>query len=271
MTVSDAAGRAIATAGQAVIIAGGTVVIAILGLAIAGIPMVTIMGIGSAVVVAVMVLATITLLPALLGFAGHRIDRYRVFRAQHDRVDEGVDLVPVGRRRGPPPVAVPDRQPRRPAHAGPAAHCSSASARPTRAPMPHDSTQRQAYDLVADAYGPGRQRPAAAGRRVRRPGRRRPGRARPSPARTASSSSPRPRSAPTGDAAIVPVIPTTGPQDEGTSELIHHLRDDVLPTVEHADGPRRRPDRHVRRHVRPGRRPGCRGSSGPSSGCRSCC
>ena len=76
LTVEDAAGRAIATAGQAVLIAGVTVVIAICGLAVAGIPLVTFMGLGAAIVVAVMVLAALTLLPALIGFAGHNIDRF---------------------------------------------------------------------------------------------------------------------------------------------------------------------------------------------------
>ena len=78
LTVEDAAGRSIATAGQAVIVAGGTVVIAILGLAIAGIPLVTFMGVGAAIVVAVMVVAAVTLLPAMIGFAGHNIDRFGI-------------------------------------------------------------------------------------------------------------------------------------------------------------------------------------------------
>nr|MSZ90107.1 MMPL family transporter [Actinomycetota bacterium] len=78
LTVEDASGRAIATAGQAVVIAGGTVVIAICGLAVAGIPIITFMGIGAAVVVAVMVISSLTLLPALMGFAGHNIDRFGI-------------------------------------------------------------------------------------------------------------------------------------------------------------------------------------------------
>ncbi|MEX1165115.1 MAG: MMPL family transporter, partial [Nitriliruptor sp.] len=73
--VMDSIGRATATAGQAVVFAGGTVIIAIGGLVVAGIPAATIMGASAAIVVAVMVLASITLLPALLGFAGAGIDR----------------------------------------------------------------------------------------------------------------------------------------------------------------------------------------------------
>ena len=78
MTVEESAGHANATAGMAVVFAGTTVVIAICGLAVAGIPMVTTMGFASAVVVAVSVLAAVTLLPALLGLAGTRINSLRL-------------------------------------------------------------------------------------------------------------------------------------------------------------------------------------------------
>ncbi len=62
-----------ATAGQAVVVAGGTVVVAILGLQLAGIPFVAALGYSASVVVAVAVIVAITLLPALLGFAGPRL------------------------------------------------------------------------------------------------------------------------------------------------------------------------------------------------------
>jgi uncharacterized membrane protein YdfJ with MMPL/SSD domain len=71
MTVEESAGRAVATAGQAVIFAGGTVVIAILGLAVAGVPFMTAAGVATSVIVAIMVVASVTLLPALLGVSGH--------------------------------------------------------------------------------------------------------------------------------------------------------------------------------------------------------
>jgi RND superfamily putative drug exporter len=230
MTVAESAARAIATAGQAVIIAGGTVVIAILGLAISGMPMVTIMGLGSAIVVGVMVLATVTLLPALLGFAGHRIDRFSVFRTHHDHA--GKESVwsrwgaAVARRPWPyllaslavllalaaPLVSMRFGQ----TDAG------------TAAP---ESTQRQAYDIVADAYGPGVNGPlllaiesgdqAVVDRVVEAV----------SGEEGVLIVAP-PQISPEGDAAIVPVIPTTGPQEVGTSKLIHHLRSDMLPTID---------------------------------------
>ena len=78
LTVEDAAGRALATAGSAVLFAGITVMIAICGLAIAGIPLVTVMGLTAGLTVAVMVAVALTLLPALLGFAGHKIDSVRL-------------------------------------------------------------------------------------------------------------------------------------------------------------------------------------------------
>ncbi|HKY68964.1 MAG TPA: MMPL family transporter, partial [Acidimicrobiales bacterium] len=78
MDVEEAAGVALATAGQAVLFAGTTVVIAILGLGIAGIPYVTRLGITAAVTVAIMILAALTVLPALLGLVGRRIDSLRV-------------------------------------------------------------------------------------------------------------------------------------------------------------------------------------------------
>ena len=78
MSVEDAAGWANATAGQAVVFAGLTVVVAILGLQLSGLPAVTAMGYACAIVVLVSVLVAVTLLPAFLGFAGHKIDRLKV-------------------------------------------------------------------------------------------------------------------------------------------------------------------------------------------------
>ena len=80
MSIEESVGRAVATAGQAVIFAGGTVVIAILGLALAGVPFMTAAGVATSVVVLIMVLASVTLLPALLGISGHWIDRLGIHR-----------------------------------------------------------------------------------------------------------------------------------------------------------------------------------------------
>ena len=87
MTVHDSAGHANGTSGMAVVFAGTTVVIAICGLAVAGIPMVTAMGFASAVVVAVSVVAAITLLPALLGVAGTKINSLRLPWVKRNQVE----------------------------------------------------------------------------------------------------------------------------------------------------------------------------------------
>ena len=76
LTVEEAAARANATAGSAVVFAGGTVVIAISGLAVVDIPFLTTIGLATAGVVGIAVLVAVSLIPALLGFAGTNIDRW---------------------------------------------------------------------------------------------------------------------------------------------------------------------------------------------------
>jgi RND superfamily putative drug exporter len=71
--VAESVARAVATAGSAVVFAGLTVMIALVGLGVAGIPFLTVMGVAAAVGVGVAVLVSLTLLPALLGFAGERL------------------------------------------------------------------------------------------------------------------------------------------------------------------------------------------------------
>ncbi|MFI2779437.1 MMPL family transporter [Streptomyces sp. ALB3] len=73
MEGEEAAGRAAGTAGSAVVFAGATVVIALAGLAVAGVPFLTVMGLAAAATVALAVLVSLTLLPAVLGFAGTRV------------------------------------------------------------------------------------------------------------------------------------------------------------------------------------------------------
>jgi uncharacterized membrane protein YdfJ with MMPL/SSD domain len=73
MAMNDSIANAVATSGSAIVFAGGTVVIALLSLAVAGIPLVTALGIASAVGVVMAVLGSISLLPALLGLLKHRI------------------------------------------------------------------------------------------------------------------------------------------------------------------------------------------------------
>jgi uncharacterized membrane protein YdfJ with MMPL/SSD domain len=74
----EAIATAVSTSGTAIVFAGGTVVIALVSLLVAGIPLVTSLGYASAFAVITAVLASITLLPAVLSAAGRHIDSVRV-------------------------------------------------------------------------------------------------------------------------------------------------------------------------------------------------
>jgi RND superfamily putative drug exporter len=96
MTPREAAARATATAGSAVVFAGLTVIIALVGLTVVNIPFLTVMGLAAAGTVAIAMLIAITLLPAILGFAGHRVGRHnRVLDARPRRRPEGADTLSV--------------------------------------------------------------------------------------------------------------------------------------------------------------------------------
>jgi RND superfamily putative drug exporter len=237
LTVEDAIGRSIATAGQAVLIAGTTVVIAICGLAVAGIPLVTFMGIGAAIVVAVMVVASLTLLPALMGFAGHNIDRFGLPgttpKVEAGTVDEHghyhgwarwahhVSRHPVVYLLGSLALVLVLAMPARHMRLG----LTDASQDPP------SSTLRQSYDLLATGFGPGFNGPlilavdltapnaeAALPRLVSAV------KADPDVVRVAP-----PTLSPTGDTAVVQVTPRSSPQDVHTTDLVNRLRADVIP------------------------------------------
>jgi RND superfamily putative drug exporter len=233
MTVEESAGRAIATAGAAVLFAGTTVVIAIAGLAIAGIRDVTLMGLMSGLTVAVMVAIALTLLPALLGFAGHRIDALRV---PGMRAGAGVSTrETMWHRWGRQVSAHPWRYlvgslvvlglltaPVFSMRLGMADNGAS----------PKSLTTRRSYDLLAQGFGPGFNGPlllsvVTNGTPVRDL----------APLSAAIAAAPGVRSvAPlqanaAGTAAVLRVIPTTSPQDAATTKLVNRLRNDVIPTA----------------------------------------
>jgi RND superfamily putative drug exporter len=221
------------TAGRAVVFAGGTVVISIFGLVLMGRDYLWGVALATSLAVTAMVIASITVLPALLGFAGRSIDRLRMPWFRHD-----VD----GRR------TVSWRWSRvvqrRPLVAGLAALAVllvlAAPAVDLRMGMPDagngptDLTSRRAYDLMSDSFGPGANGPLlvavdlaggegggaeAAIDRITAGARATGGVAAVLPPAVNDA----------GDAAVVTVIPTTGPQAEATEDLVHALRDDVLP------------------------------------------
>ncbi|MFE5405752.1 MMPL family transporter [Streptomyces sp. NPDC056580] len=156
----DAAGRAVGTAGSAVVFAGLTVVIALVGLSVVNIPMLTKMGVAAAGTVAIAVLIALTLIPALLGYAGRRIKP----------AGEKSRLLGGGRtpkRPGRPNMGTrwASFVVRRPvavlllgviglgAAAVPAA--SLELGLPDDGSQPVSTTQRRAYDLLSDGFGPG--------------------------------------------------------------------------------------------------------------------
>ncbi|WP_371801151.1 MMPL family transporter [Streptomyces sp. NBC_01732] len=156
----DAAGRALGTAGSTVVFAGLTVVIALAGLAVVDIPLLTKMGVAAAGTVVLAVLVALTLVPALLGIAGRRIKAPRTrHKAARAGAAEGAEAVRnMGSRwaafviRRPVPVLV----------VGMVALCAlavpAASLQlglPDEGSQPESTTQRRAYDLISENFGPG--------------------------------------------------------------------------------------------------------------------
>jgi len=231
MTVEESAGRAVATAGQAVLFAGGTVVIAILGLAVAGVPALTAAGIATSVIVAIMVTASVTLLPALLGLAGHRINRAAFGRA---RTADGPKVSMRWMRWGKHVsshawlyvVAVSVLLL---AVAAPALALRMGS--PDAGTLPETRTERQAYDLVAEGFGPGINGPLVIAVDISQD----PSVTQPLFDAIASDAGIADVAAPqvnTGaGVATLLAYPTTAPQDGATLDTIKRLRADVFPAV----------------------------------------
>src|SRR5215204_3625665 len=163
MEVRESVARATATAGGAVLFAGGTVVIALVSLLASGIPFVGTMGYAAAVAVVVAVLAAITLLPALLGALGLRINSLRVKlgRTHPDdhqphgwaRWARGVVARPWRSLAASIAILVVLAVPVLNLHLG-----SSDNGE-----LPKDTTARQAYDLIAEGFGPGAKGPLLIG------------------------------------------------------------------------------------------------------------
>ncbi|MFI1104337.1 MMPL family transporter [Streptomyces melanogenes] len=241
----EAAGQAVATAGRPVVFAGGTVVVSILGMAVANVPFMTVGGFAVSIVVLTMVLASVTLLPAFLGAAGPRLARAgRIVRALQNRKPgrlarrrdpaAGAAHAPGWRRwighvsRHPVPYAV-----------GAAGLLLTATlpvlglrvGLPDDGSLPPSRTERRAYDLVAEGFGPGTNGPLViAADPSGDPGvvdrlvatvAADPGIASVAPTHIDRA---------TGIATFV-VFPTTSPQDKATADTIARLRTDVLPTA----------------------------------------
>ncbi len=225
---------AIDTAGRAVLFAGCTVVISLAGMLLIGIDFVQGLGLAAASVVAVTMVASVTLLPAILGFVGRNIDRLSI---------PGLGRRAHGSRQGfwfrwsrflqrhPWPSAVLGLL-LLVAMALPVFSMRLGSSDESN--LPETMTVRRAYDLKAEGFGAGASGPLLLVAEL------------PSPAQSpetmvrlveavravpgvAQVAPPMPN--PSGDAAIIQVIPTTSSQDEATIELIERLRSEVLPAA----------------------------------------
>ncbi len=226
--------RSIDTAGRAVLFAGSTVVISVLGLWLMKTSIFRGVSIAIAAGVLMTMLASITLLPALLGFVGRNIDKLRIGRRKHaetgDRQSGWYRWSRVIQRR-PWPAAIIGLVvlllltiPLLSMRLG----FTDAGNRPTT------DTTRRAYDLVTDGFGPGFNGPfllaaetpngetdVAALNELSNVLNDTPG--------VAFATEPQRNQE--GDVAIMQVFPTTDPQAEETADLVTRLRDDVIPSV----------------------------------------
>ncbi|MFD6421978.1 MMPL family transporter [Streptomyces sp. NPDC060198] len=236
----EAAGRAVGTAGSAVVFAGLTVVVALAGLSVVGVPMLTKMGLAAAGAVLLSVVIALTLVPAMLGFWPNAVLPRRLRRQARKGHRGGQEHPAAGAE-----ALVPTRKEsrwarfvlRRPlpvliltvvglgALALPAASLqlgtSGDEAKPT------STTERRAYDALADGFGPGfngpltivvdaKGAPDATG-------------AVDTVAKEIAStdgvvSVSEPRFNEAGDTAILSATPSTSPTSEQTKDLVHTIR-----------------------------------------------
>jgi len=229
---------ALTTAGRAVIFAGTIVVISLLGLLLMGFQFVQGIAVGAAAAVFVTMIASITLLPAMLGFVGRNIDKLHIPRL---RRAESVSRQGFWYRWS----RLIQRRPITTGLIGLIALVTLTlplfSMRLGAADAGNDPTHlttRRAYDLLSQGFGPGFNGPLLLAARI--PGSQglqvltrlqqaiegTPGVAAVSP----------PFANPQGDAAVMRVFPTTSPQDAATSDLVRKLRNQIIPRVTEGTG-----------------------------------
>jgi RND superfamily putative drug exporter len=218
--VHDAAVEAIDTAGRAVLFAGTTVMVSLLGMFLMGLSFLYGLAAASSTAVLVAMLAAVTLVPALLGIIGHRLDRWSIHRRRHTgenvwhRWSRFVQRHPKACAIAGVTVLL--------ALAAPVLAMRLASADLGNDPV--GTTTRTAYDRLAAGFGPGVNGPLLL--------------VSPSvdtaPLLAALDSTPGvaavlPSQVSPSGGSVVQVIPATGPQDEATTALVHRLRDVTIP------------------------------------------
>ncbi|HWS46414.1 MAG TPA: MMPL family transporter, partial [Acidimicrobiia bacterium] len=230
-TPEDAVVTAIDTSGRAVLFAGMTVIIALLGMLAIRLQFISGLGIGAAAVVAITVLAAVTLLPAVLGFVGGNIDKLSLPWVHHEDSSRETIWHRWSRfvQARPWPLAIVGLL----VMLVLASPVLSMRLGFTDAGNNPKSTQsRQAYDLLSAGFGPGFNGPFVFA--ISLP----PGAGHTAPldalhdavaATPGVASVTPPIVNPAGTTAVMRVYPATSPQDAATSRLLHHLRRDVIP------------------------------------------
>ncbi|MFI2635304.1 MMPL family transporter [Streptomyces collinus] len=235
-----AAGQAASTSGHAVLVSGCTVIIALAGLSASGVSFISLLGVAAAVTVVSAVVGALTLVPALLGFIGRHIDRFHV-RLPVAETEAGAGDTPQGTWH-----RYAQRVERRPLwflSAGVAVvvvlaiplfsiqlgHIGDGA-------DPTSFTDRRAYDLMADAFGPGSNGPlTVVVDQTNVPQSQRSGlasKAQQSLDKVQGAAVVTPLT-PTqdGDLLVGTVYSTKSPQNATTTDLTNRLVDDTLPDV----------------------------------------
>ncbi|MFJ2716562.1 MMPL family transporter [Streptomyces sp. NPDC087437] len=234
--------KAITTAGHAVLFAGTTVVIALMGLIVMGQRLMTGVAVATSVIVLVTMIAAVTLLPAFLGFTGHRINSLRLPRRTSRR--SGAGGVPARERRTLAErwAGVVQRRPLVAAVLAGAVLLVLAAptlsmrlSNPDASVQPHDRSSYTSYKILSEGFGPGYGAPLILaaevgsdhtdlGPVVEAVGR----------TEGIAHTTP-PQFSKDGQAAILMAFPRTGYQDEATADVVHRLRDEVLPKAPGGD------------------------------------
>ena len=229
----DAVVEAVTTAGRSVVIAGATVIVAMSGLILTGLDYMFGVALSASFAVLVVMLAAISLLPALLSYLGPKVDRLRIPLLGRTLKAEGNGESPAARwshavQRRPWPAAIVATVLLL-ALAAPALDMRLGF--PDAGNDPASTMTRQAYDLNTEGFGPGTNGPLVIAADL--PDQSAQGEIE-AFAETLRSEPgvefvPDPTINQAGDAAVITVIPTGSPQDEETEELVNRLRDDVVP------------------------------------------
>jgi membrane protein YdfJ len=227
-SVEESLAIANATAGSSVVFAGVTVIIALLGLSVVQIPFLTTMGIAAAITVAVAIITAVTIVPALLAMAGERLrPKSKKNKARNEESSSKWGRLIV---KYPLPIAI--------ASIMLLLFISIPAIRmetglPDNGMKSEDLTERRAYDLLTEGYGPGFNGPLVLVAVVDSQSD-----VEPDVLITEAlseiqelpniASLGNPIFDADGDAAIITLIPGTGPNDIRTKQLVEKIR-------EHAD------------------------------------